>query len=580
VDWLCWPRFDSPSLFARILDPDAGHWSITPVEPYTTSREYIPGTLVLRTVFHTDSGAVMLEDWMHGGSRQALCRMITGLTGQVRLQVSCDLRGDYGRAPADWRSELAYWTTEMHGVSVFLDGFPETADRQGPRLSFEMCSEMGEQAGLSLGWRRPGPSELPYSLRRTRTKWADWSSDLILPAGYQEAVVTSAVVLKGLQYEPSGAIIAAATTSLPEAIGGERNWDYRFSWLRDASFTLFALRAVGRLDEGQSWVDWLNAVAQRGGGHQLAIMYGVEGESGEELTEQTLEHLAGYEGSRPVRIGNGAASQRQLDTYGELLDCLYLQRISSEHPMNLHRALLVRALAQRACEEWELPDEGIWEVRGKPQHFVYSKVMCWVALDRAVRLARRDPEVFADAPLTFWETERDRIRAQIMERGYDEQLGYFTQAYDSEGLDAANLLLAQVGFVSRKDPRFVRTVEAINEQLTRDGMVLRYLLPHVDDALTGEEAPFVICTFWLVLALAQIGERDQARALFERLLAARNDLGLLAEMVEPDGTHLGNTPQAFSHIALIACAFALSDPMQHGRPRLVGPAGLPALHQE
>lgn len=558
VDWLCWPRFDSPSLFGGVLDPEAGSWSIAPDGEYTVERQYLPGTLILQTRFRTEGGVALLEDWMHRGSRLALCRRITMEEGEMAFVSICHPRPDYARMDTRWEQQLDYWRCATQDHSLFLDGFPsDTGDGSGV-LRYEFSLPAGEHHSFSLGWKRPGPSDVSHSYDVTADYWERWSGDLQLPERYAEACRDSALVLKGLQYEPSGSIIAAATTSLPESIGGERNWDYRYSWLRDATFTLYALRSVGKTTEGQSWVDWVLSCAVRNNHRDLAIMYGIDGESNGELHEQELGHLRGYRDSRPVRIGNGAADQRQLDTYGEMLDCLWLQRLSSRKPINRHRALLAIALAEKALREWRLPDEGIWEVRGNPQHFVYSKAMCWVALDRAVRLARTDPKVFFDAPFEEWKAAKRQIREQILARGYDAEAGYFTQSYGSDGLDASNLLLAQVGFVPATDPRFIRTVRATQEKLTQDGMVLRYRLSDVDDHLAGEESPFVICTLWLVLALAQIGDIAAARELFEKVLDMRNDVGLLSECVTPAGEHLGNTPQAFSHIALIACASVLS----------------------
>lgn len=566
IDWLCWPRFDSPSLFGRLLDQHrGGYFSITPTDPYTIRRAYIPETMVLQTTFTTATGVIRLDDWLHTGARQSLCRLIQGLEGAVELDIICDPRPQYGAEGAMlWSERMGYLVCDLSdpyrlildGLEVSAEAFIEVDEEQRvirPRNILTVA--MGEHVPLSLGLNRPGPSDLLSSRRRTGGFWKDWCEDLTLPERAREHVTRSALTLKGLQYSPSGAIVAAATTSLPETIGGERNYDYRFSWLRDAAFTLYALRAVGKDDEAQSWFDWLKGLALYSGNARLNIMYGIEGES--DLTEYTLDHLEGYRHSTPVRIGNGAAKQRQIDTYGELLDAIWLQRKASKTPMNPHRALFVTTLAERAIEEWQEPDEGIWEIRGPAQHFVYSKVMCWVALDRAIRICRSDPHVMHDAPLEKWRKERDTIKEEIFKRGYNTELGVFTMAYDSEAIDAANLLLAQVGFVRAHDPRFIRTVRMTQEKLSSNGMVYRYSQEAIEDGFEGEEGSFAICSLWLVLALTQIGEVAAASALFTQILDCANDLGLLAEQLTPEGEQLGNFPQAFTHIAVIACAFAL-----------------------
>ena len=554
VDWLCWPRFDSGSWLGRILDRKAGHFSIRPKGPYRTSRRYLPGTLILVTRFETASGVVELQDWMHSGGRQALCRLATCLEGSVEVEVELRLRPDYSRKDPNLKWLSGYW---MSGKKkpVFADGLSDHIQPQQGTLRDSLTLEAGQQHGWSLGFRRPGPSEVQASLKSTAEQWLDWSEDLQLPEQYQKHTLISALVLKGLQYKPSGAIVAAATTSLPESIGGQRNWDYRFSWLRDASFAVYALRAVGKLDEGQEFTDWIRNLALASEG-KLQIMYGPDGEA--ELPEHELDHLEGYMQSSPVRIGNGAAGQRQLDVYGELLDCLWMQRNSSGVAMNRHRAMLVSSIADRVRVESRLTDEGIWEVRSGQRHFTYSKVMCWVALDRAVRLSQLDPHNFSQQKVAVWAEARSALKREILRRGYNSQMQCFTQSYGSKDLDAANLLLAQLGFVSRQDPRFVGTVEATLAHLTEDGLVRRYKLDSVPDGLQGEEAPFVICSFWLVSALHQIGKTEQAKQMFEKLLSLTNDLGLMSECVTAQGLQLGNTPQAFSHMALISCAHQLS----------------------
>ncbi len=551
VEWLCWPRFDSPALFASILDSrQGGSWCIRPVGTFESTRRYLPHTNVVETTFHTQTGTVRLTDWMHAGSRQALCRRLEGLQGSVELELLCDPRPNFNlHGPLDWQQRLGWLVIDLpDGDRLVADGVVAGIEHR--------TVWAGEAHDFSLGLNRPGPSDLPASLVRTVRRWQRWTTDLRLPAEHAQLVERSALVLKGLQYEPTGAIVAAPTTSLPECLGGTRNWDYRYSWLRDATLTLGALSEVGKHHEAESWLDWLKMITLSTGVEDLQIMYGIGGES--ELPESQLDHLDGHKGSRPVRVGNDAAAQRQIDTYGELADAIWTVRRNSGDRLNQHRWRLIRALANRAQREWREPDEGIWEVRGDPQHFVYSKVMCWVALDRAVRLAELDG--FTDPALEGWDRDRDEIHAQVLDRGYDHELGAFTQYYGSGSLDASNLTLASVGFIAADDPRFVGTVRATQQHLTRGGLVDRYHVQDTDDGFSGqEEGTFSICSLWLASALIAIGDRAGAQEVFDRVWGCANDLGLLAEELTPDGQQLGNYPQAFTHIALIVCAFALAD---------------------
>jgi GH15 family glucan-1,4-alpha-glucosidase len=548
VDWLCWPRFDSSALFGRVLDSGCGgRFVFAPTHAYSVERRYVERTNVLQTTFRTASGAVRLDDWLHTGARQALCRLATCLDGEVELELLCDPRPEYGAThKVTWESRLAWLVSRLpSGDELFLDGL------RSPRERFTLRA--GDHRGVSLGWNRPGPSDLFDSRARAITFWQDWARDLVLPDDRSEHVLRAALALKGLQYQPTGAIVAAPTTSLPEEIGGVRNWDYRYSWLRDSSFTLYALGAVGKLGEAQSWLDYVSMISARANTADLQIVYGVDGEA--DLTEMNLAHLEGYRGSAPVRIGNGAAKQRQLDTYGELCDSIWLLRRKTRKPLSPHRWAIVKSLADRAAAEWKDPDTGIWEVRGEPRHFVHSKVWCWAALDRALMLARKDG--LTDAPLDHWRRTRDAIKADVLARGWDEELGTFTQSYGSRSLDASNLLLAQVGFIAPHDPRFVSTVRAIQRDLRRGPFVDRYRVERTDDGLAGGEGTFTICTLWLVLALTQIGAVDEAEELFTQVLARASDLGLLSEELSPEGEQLGNFPQGFAHIGVIACAFAL-----------------------
>ncbi len=549
VDWLCWPRFDSPAVFAAILDSErGGTWSIRPVADYEVERRYLPHTNVLETTFHTATGSVRLTDWLHMGARQALCRRLEGTRGQVEMELVCDPRPDFGvHGAVAFEQRLGWLIAELpNGDRLVADGFESARESR--------TVHSGDVHRFSLALNRPGPSDLTNSLQRATAFWAKWAHELRLPSEHAAVVERSALALKGLQYQPSGAIIAAATTSLPEAIGGSRNWDYRFSWLRDATLTLAAFGAVGKHDEAQSWLDWLKMISLLSGVEDLQIMYGIGGEA--DLEELVLDHLDGHKHSRPVRTGNGAAKQRQIDTYGELADAIWLVRSRFEDRLSPHRWRLMRALANRALREWREPDEGIWEVRGDPKHFVYSKVMCWVAMDRAIRLAEMDG--FEDPCLDGWRRGRDEIRTEVLTRGYDEELGAFTQSYGSRSLDASNLVLAGTGFIDADDARFIGTVRATQRELTRGGLVDRYRVTDTDDGFAGEEeGTFVICSLWLALACIHIGDIEAAEEIFERVCGYGNDLGLLAEELTPDGEQLGNYPQAFTHIALILCAFEL-----------------------
>jgi GH15 family glucan-1,4-alpha-glucosidase len=553
VDWLCWPRFDSPSLFAKVLDADkGGSFAISPTAPDHVERRYVPRTNVLQTEFHTRTGVVRMHDWLHTGAHQALCRLVECLEGSVELKLVCDPRPRYGAVGSPkWNRTLGYHVCATgNGDRLILHG------TDSPRATFTLAA--GEFRPISLGVNRPGPSDLGAALRQAVCFWRDWATGMVVPDGLGAELAAhverSALTLKGLQYQPSGAFVAAATASLPEKIGADRNWDYRYAWLRDSAFSLYALRVVGKSEEAQAWLDWLESIALRHASHDLQIAYAIDGTS--DMTEIELSHLAGHRDSRPVRIGNSAATQRQLDAPGALADAIWLARVTSRTPLPAQRWELIKKLAQRTLAEWRLPDAGIWEVRGEPQHFVYSKVMCWVTLDRAIRLARIDDRV--DAPLELWRVDRDAIKADVLERGYDEQRGCFTQAYGSGTLDASNLLLAQVGFISPRDRRFVSTVRAIQRELSHNGQVFRYRTETTDDGFDADEGTFTICTMWLCLALHKIGAGDEALALFNGTLDRANDLGLLSEELSADGEQLGNFPQAFTHLAIIVCAAALS----------------------
>jgi GH15 family glucan-1,4-alpha-glucosidase len=566
IDWLCWPRFDSPSLFAKILDSDkGGAFAIRPTAPYSVERWYVPATNVLQTTFHTPTGTVRMNDWLDTGARQALCRLVECLEGSVELTLVCDPRPRYGAVDnPEWQRRLGYLVcTVGDGSRLILDGAFSSHE------TFTLAA--GESRSISLGWNRPGPSDLFSALRQSIRYWQHWAADLVLPAGLGPEIVArverSALTLKGLQYQPSGAFVAAPTTSLPEMIGGDRNWDYRYAWLRDSAFTVYALRAVGKHEEALSWFDWLDTIALAQGSSDLQIVYAIDGSP--DVPEVELSHLAGHRDSRPVRIGNGAAKQLQLDVYGILADAVWHARRTARRPLKRQRWELVKRLAEQATAGWRVPDEGIWEIRGTAQHFVFSKVMCWVALDRAVKLARIDNR--PDAPLETWSATRDAIKADVLAHGYDDQLGSFTQAYGSGTLDAASLLMAQVGFIQPNDPRFVSTVRAIERNLSEGGLVYRYRSDATDDGFDTDEGTFTICTFWLCLALHQIGARKEALELFEQTLSHANDLGLMSEELSASGEQLGNFPQAFTHIAVVSCASAFSRSVAQAEPlRLAG----------
>jgi GH15 family glucan-1,4-alpha-glucosidase len=576
VDWLCLPRFDAPAVFAGILDPDAGHWSIRPAGEYTVERRYAEGSLVLETEFTTPTGAVRLRDTLafadgqrgHDigvGAPHELLRAVEGLSGTVELVMELAPRPEYGLVRPLFRATDDGGRTFGGPNQVAVRaGVPTEIDGSTMRSAFNVAA--GDTVGFSLRWIPPEAQHAPSATRPddvasriddTLETWRSWEAEHSVYEGdHRELVRFSSRVLQGLTYRPTGAIVAAPTTSLPETVGGERNWDYRFSWIRDASLTLQALYIGACPDEAGDFVSFMTSSA--GGGasdmHSLQIMYGIAGEH--DLTERELPHLRGWRDSAPVRVGNGAWGQTQLDVYGELLDALYLyhERLGDLHP---EIQGFVAELADAAARGWEQKDAGMWEMRGEPRHHLSSKVLCWTALDRAVKLA---PALGEFAKVAEWTAERDRIREAILERGWSEAKQAYAQSFDSDELDAAALLMPLVGFLPATNPRMRSTIEAIAGELTQDGLVLRYLNDEGlnDDGLTGEEGTFVICSFWLVSCLARAGEVDRAQALFDQLAAYANDLGLLAEEIDPEhGELLGNFPQAFSHIGLVTAAWEI-----------------------
>ncbi|MGD9734073.1 MAG: glycoside hydrolase family 15 protein [Solirubrobacterales bacterium] len=572
IDWLCMPRYDSPAVFARILDPSAGHWSLRPSEPFESERRYLDGSLVIETVFKTASGAVRLRDAMAfpGGQRghdlgleapHEVLRCIEGLAGSVEIEMVLAPRPEYGlTAPLCRRTETGGRSFGGPNQVVVEAGVGFEARDATMRARFRVGA--ADTVGFALRWAPPGaagveatPAEqVAERIEDVLAGWRSWEAEHDIYDGpHREQVRLSSRVLKGLTYRPTGAIVAAPTTSLPETRGGERNWDYRYAWIRDASMTLEALYIGACSDEAENFVSFMTSAA---GGHvhgaPIQIMYGVGGER--DLSERALPHLRGWGDARPVRVGNGAWTQTQLDVYGELLGAfaLYRHRLGELHPEIQH---FVGDLADSAAASWHDADAGMWEMRGEPQHHLSSKVMCWVALDRALELA---PALGAHAKAEEWEAERELIRAAVLERGWSERRGAFAQAFDSDELDAAALLMPLVGFLPASEPRMRATIEAIAGELTEDGLVLRYRNREGRnaDGLRGEEGTFVLCSFWLVSCLAQLGELGRAEALLERLLGFANDLGLLAEEVDAStGELLGNFPQAFSHVGLIRAAW-------------------------
>ncbi|MER5575462.1 glycoside hydrolase family 15 protein [Streptomyces massasporeus] len=562
VDWLCLPRFDSAACFARMLgDEDNGYWRIAPVgADRCTRRSYRRDTLVLDTEWETEQGSVRVTDLMPQRDRAPdLVRVVEGLDGEVTLHSVLKLRFDYG--------SIIPWVRRADGHRVAVAGPDSTWLRSEPEVTSwgedygthaEFTVKKGEKVAFVLTWHpshdpRP-PLVDPYdALRHSVEDWRAWVSHCRYDGPYRDAVVRSLITLKALTYAPTGGIVAAPTTSLPEEPGGVRNWDYRYCWLRDSTLTLNALLAAGYQEEAEAWRNWLlRAVA--GDPADLQIMYGVAGER--RLPEFELPWLSGFAGSAPVRIGNDAVKQLQLDVYGEVMDSLSFARESGLSAQPDVWALQT-ALMDFLRTNWRQPDEGLWEVRGGRRQFVHSKVMVWVAADRAVRTLERHPELGGD--LDGWRALRDEVHQEVCEKGYDTERNTFTQSYGSRELDAALLLIPRVGFLPADDPRVIGTIDAVREELAHDGFLRRYSTDDGEvDGLPGGEGAFLVCSFWLADALYMTGRTKEARELFERLAGLANDVGLLSEEFDPvTGRHLGNFPQAFSHIGLVNTALAL-----------------------
>jgi alpha,alpha-trehalase len=572
IDWLCLPRFDSPAMFARILDDDAGYFSIAPDGDFETSRRYVDATMVLETTFETATGTVVLTDCLAvgrnevghelgGGSPRVLVRVARCTRGEVRLVVEYEPRPEFGLIRPLMFVENDHVVTRG-GADRLILSTPVPMEVEGSRATARLTMHEGDSAGFALqhrnSWEEPpgalSQEAIAEHLDNTIAGWRSWSE---LHQGYdgpwRDLVHHSGRVLYALTYHPTGAIVAAPTTSLPESVGGERNWDYRYAWVRDASFTMEALWVAACPDEAKDFFTWMAgaAAAAVSEGADLQIMFGIGGRH--DLAERKLEHLRGWRDSAPVRVGNGAWEQRQLDVYGELLSAAYILKDYLGDIDAATRRFLVD-VADAAAARWQESDQGIWEVRGGPRHYLYSKLMCWVALDRAVALADR---LEAADRVESWSKTRGEIRDAILEHGWSDQIDAFTQALGSPELDASALVMPLVGFLPANDPRVLATIDAIEARLTDDrGLVFRYVS---EDGLEGDEGTFLLCTFWLAQAQAMAGEVGRARETFERAIAYANDVGLLAEEVDPTtGGLLGNFPQAFSHIGLVNAAWAIA----------------------
>ena len=558
IDWLCWPRFDSAACFARILgDENNGRWSIAPVDGAATCRRlYRDNTLILESHYETGEGAAVVIDFLPA-TRPAchLVRIVRGLRGTVRFRSELIIRPNYGVAiPWIKRTEDG----DLHAV-VGPDGLvlrsPVAFEPEGDKHCAAFAVAAGESWDFVLSYHLsfqpcPEPVVASKTLDETEALWRTWTGKFDKVGRYSSQILRSLITLRALIYEPSGAIVAAPTTSLPEEIGGARNWDYRYCWLRDATLTLLALMNGGYVNEAKRWRRWLLRTIGGDPSH-IQIMYGIGGE--QRIPEFEITRLPGYEGSAPVRIGNAAAGQLQIDIYGELLDALYHARKRGLATDDDDWSVQIELLKHLATV-WDQKDEGIWEVRGEPKHFTYSKVMAWVAFDRAIRTVE---EFGLRGPVAEWRKLRQTIHDQVCARGWNEKVGAFTQSYGSDKLDASILLISLTGFLPPGDPRLRRTVEAVERVLMKDGFVQRYITDE-DDGLKGGEGAFIACSFWLVDNLVMIGRRDDARALFERLLSISTDLGLISEEYDVGRRRLiGNFPQAFSHIAMINSAFNL-----------------------
>jgi alpha,alpha-trehalase len=574
IEWLCLPRFDSPSVFGAVLDRDAGVFRLAPADvEVPAARRYLPGTNVLETSWGTSSGWIIVRDvlligpWHHEHDRShthrraptdydadhVLLRLVRCVNGEVQMTLDCEPRFEYGKRTGSWEYDgPAYHQAQCSCAGTEL-ALKLTSDMnlgfEGARATGRTLVKEGDTLFVALSWsEHPAPDNYEEAYDRlvwTAHHWQHWLDHGAFPDHpWRTHLQRSALTLKGLSYAPTGALVAAATTPLPESPGGERNWDYRFTWIRDASFMLWGLYTLGFDWEANDFFYFIADVAANEE-DQLQVMYGIDGE--DKLTEHTLDHLSGYEGARPVRTGNGAYDQEQHDVWGALLDSVYLHTKSRDHLPERIWPMLKKQV-ETAIAKWRDPDRGIWEVRGESKHFTSSKLMCWVAADRGARLAEvRDELEFA----ARWQSAAEEIKTDILENALDER-GVFCQHYDTDALDASVLLMALTRFLPPEDERIRATVLAVADELTEDGLVLRYRVDETDDGLAGEEGTFTICSFWLVSALVEIGEVGRGRDLCEKLLSYSSPLGLYAEEIDPrTGRHLGNFPQAFTHLALI-----------------------------
>ena len=566
IDWFCCPRFDSPSVFASILDAErGGYFRIAPAgTDWTVKQLYFPDTNVLITRFLTPDGVAEVQDFMpihapgSGVHRHTLVRRVIQVRGELRYRAEIEPRFDYGRAEhtvEECEHGIAF---RSPGLNLALEA-PVPFERTERGVVADFTLDAGESATFVLERIEADAQPHPHSEDQTREAfehtieyWRRWLSHSRYRGRWREMVHRSALTLKLLTYRPTGAIVAAPTTSLPEQLGGGRNWDYRYTWIRDAAFSLYALLRLGFTEEAQAFMGWLTDRVREERHAEigpLQIMYGIDGRA--ELPEELLTHLEGYRGTGPVRIGNEAASQLQLDIYGEMIDSVYLYNKYGTPIYHDAWHDLIR-IVDWVCENWDQADEGIWETRGGRQHFTYSRVMCWVAVERTIRMARQRG---LPGDIVRWLAERDRIYAQIMERGWHEGRQAFVQHYDTDVLDASVLLMPLVKFIAPTDPRWLSTLDAISDELVSDSLVYRYNVEASPDGLTGDEGTFSICTFWYVEALARAGRLDEAQLAFEKMLTYGNHLGLYSEEIGPTGELLGNFPQAFTHLALISAAF-------------------------
>jgi GH15 family glucan-1,4-alpha-glucosidase len=560
IDWYCAPRFDSPSVFGAILDRDkGGFYRIAPVAESTTKQLYFPETNVLITRFLSRDGVAELQDFMPVDSEQPqrVVRRVVCVRGRVRLRLTCEPRFDYARQPHDVEVEGTTAVFRSPDLVLSLTG-AQALTSTGTGVTAEIELAEGETSSFVL--RNSSPEQFSEAaaeacFEETVAYWRTWVARSQYTGRWREMVNRSALALKLLQYEPSGAIIAAVTTSLPEQLGGPRNWDYRFSWIRDSAFSIYALMRLGFIEEAQAYGQFIQRSARNttaNGSGPLKIMYGIDGQT--YLPEETLDHLEGYAGSRPVRIGNDAADQLQLDIYGELLDAAYIAEFHGDQLMPYDAWIRVREIVEWLCENWPTPDEGIWETRGGRQQFTHSRLMCWVALDRAIRIARKRG---FPADLVRWMSVRDEIFHALMTSSWSDEKQAFVQHSETDVLDASVLLMPLVHFIAPTDPRWLSTLDAVGRELVSDSLVYRYDPAASPDGLDGDEGTFSICTFWYVDALTRAGRLREAQLAFEKMLTYANHLGLYSEEIGSSGELLGNFPQAFTHLALISAAVNL-----------------------